>query len=524
MDVRALREAFADIEARYRAVFQFSDDPIYFADLDTQEVLECNCAFLDLLGLSDRGLPEDFRVGDFVAHESASVDRVFELLRDGGRVAVGERKWRRQDGSVATVEVNASVVPFKGRQCCCIVAHDVSVRAKAEEELRRRNRRLALGRRIDRLVAVNLGVTELAKSLAHALQPLGRFSRVILFAFGDGRISEVLAAWPEDDAGCDCRAALDDAKAASALSDGRIIQSGSPGERRIQVPLTVDGAVFAVLCLGSAALRPYRAHTEALLESVSPEIAIAVTRSLASRSREEIARVKAEFVAIASHELRTPLSVIKGYARMLLAPGFATDEAERRGYLERLYDGCDRMTRLVDDLLDAARIEEGKIPLRSDKIHVGRVLAQLAPALAERYGSAPRLPAGERVVEADPVAVERILHNLLDNAYKYSEGGTVPEVRWRQPSRAARRAVEVVNDGAAFSPEELGRLFQRFGRLPRHSARPGTGLGLYAARTLVEQMGGDMGVESAKGRVAFWFELPAVRLGTKRAGASTSTS
>jgi signal transduction histidine kinase len=286
----------------------------------------------------------------------------------------------------------------------------------------------------------------------------------------------------------------------------------------------VDGQIVAVLCLGSPVRRPYGPKTVDLLASVSPEIAIAVSNSLASRAQQELARVKAEFVAIASHELRTPLSVIKGYARLLLAPGFATDEDERRGYLERLYDGCDRLTRLVDDLLDAARIEQGKIPLRSDEIHVGHVLEQLAPVLSERYGTAPRLPAGERIVAADPVAVERILHNLLDNAYKYSESGTPPEVRWRRPSHAARLGVEVINDGAAFSPEELARLFQRFGRLPRHATRPGTGLGLYAARALVEQMGGVMGVESAGGRVAFWLELPAARLEAGTAAASTSTA
>ncbi|MBM3276252.1 MAG: HAMP domain-containing histidine kinase [Candidatus Sericytochromatia bacterium] len=240
---------------------------------------------------------------------------------------------------------------------------------------------------------------------------------------------------------------------------------------------------------------------------IAAQVAIALRNTNAVRALEDLARLKSEFVAIASHELRTPLSVVKGYARLLQTPGFAVDEIERQGYLDRLYDGCDRLSKLVDDLLDLARLDEGKIVLQTQDVRLAGILSRDGPMLGDRYGRTPALPRDDRVVRADEAALERILVNLLDNAFKYAEGDEPPELRWRRSPRPGRLRIEVHNRGDTFTEDELSRLFHRFGRLPRHTALPGTGL--YSARTLVEQMGGEMGVEAGGGRVAFWFDLPA---------------
>ncbi|MBM3270025.1 MAG: PAS domain S-box protein [Candidatus Sericytochromatia bacterium] len=492
------------VEERYRTIFSYTRDPVYIADIDTLEVLEVNGAFLELLGYD--ALPPGFLVYDLVAHDPASVDRFREAIRDEGRVMIGERNWRRRDGSAVAVEVHAMQVPYHGRNCYCIIAHDVSERKKHAAELRRRNRRLSVARRIDREVARNPDLAALAGTLAAAFKPFGPIASIAVVALAEGREADPLSFWPADSPPAICGG-----EAAAEAVARRVAASGAPGDWKVHVPLCLAAAPFAVVCLRAGGRRPMGAETLIILELVAPQIAAAVAHGLAAREREEIARAKAEFVAIASHELRTPLSVVKGYARLLLAPGFAADEAERQAYLQRMYDGCDRLSRLADDLLDAARADEGKVRTRAEPIRVATVLAHAARVLTDRYGQAPVLPEGDRQVAGDPQALERVLVNLLDNAYKYSESGSPPDIHWRGDPDAPRQGLVVSNDGPALSAEDLGRLFQRFGRLPRHAARPGTGLGLYTARALIEHMGGEMGVESAAGRIGFWFELPTAR-------------
>lgn len=390
--------------------------------------------------------------------------------------------------------------------------------------LRHRNRQLALVQRVNRELSGHLLLSELLPALASGIRPLFRLDSIVILGVEAPGTAIVLEAWPSGIAAVGDRLGLEGARVGAVVRSGRRAALSAAALRRpdgqwacrffaglhraVVLPLSAGGGQ-AVLCLGSRSPGKLSGETLDLLEMVAAQVAVALANSRTVRSLEDLSRQKSEFVAIASHELRTPLTTIKGYAKLLLTPGFADSEEERHGYLERLYAGTDRLSKLVEDLMQAARLEGGQPGLRQDRVRLRSVLRQLGPLLADRYGESPLLPRGDRAILGDAIAVERVLNILLDNAFKYREGAAVPEVRWRRSPPPGRVGVEVVNVGPSLPADEMDRLFKRFGRLTRHTDKPGSGFGLYAARMLMGQMGGGIGVECKGGKVVFWVEFPA---------------
>ncbi len=229
----------------------------------------------------------------------------------------------------------------------------------------------------------------------------------------------------------------------------------------------------------------------------------------------EIRRVEAlrrDFVTNASHELRTPLTAIRGFAETLLRNELSRQEQRR--YLEIILGHSERLSRLVDDLLELSRAESASLPLEPHDLRLAGiasdVLAGLTAAARERG-----IDAGLRVDEdvsanADPAALEQILINLLDNAFKYTDpGGKVELIVGRAPG--GRPRVRVSDTGIGIPAADRDRIFERFYRVDRARSRGlgGTGLGLSIVRHLAAAMGGEVGVESAPGvGSTFWVDLP----------------
>jgi two-component system, OmpR family, phosphate regulon sensor histidine kinase PhoR len=211
--------------------------------------------------------------------------------------------------------------------------------------------------------------------------------------------------------------------------------------------------------------------------------------------------VRRDFVANVSHELRTPLTVISGFAETL-----AEDDppiAQRRQFVEAIRSNALRMQRLVDDLLDLSRIESGGwrptvAPIDVTTL-VGEALEGVAGAAAAR-GIALRteLAPDATTLRGDPLAVRQVLGNLVQNAVRYTERGSVTVV-----TRRAGDSIEIAvrDTGIGIPPEHLPRIFERFYRVDAGRSRTvgGTGLGLAIVRHLVEAHGGSVAAESAPG-------------------------
>ncbi len=521
-----------ELEARYRAVFERSSAAIYIADLGTGRLLSANPAFTRVCGYSDEDLPE-LALADFVAHAPAEIRDNIETCLATGSLDLGVRRWRRKDGHIRFMDIFMTLVPHGKQQALCVIGHDVTDRIRAERQLEqdrsrleRQNRQLALLHAINQAISADLSLGDLVATLGRELGSLLPIHSVTVLKHADATNLCVEANWPDASSalvGKSVPAPESDSAFLLELTqplilDRHLVEALAQVHRDIFdyglrslmfVPLFVKDRRYGILTLSSQAIGAFQPEAAALLELLAVQVGVALANIEAVRSLEDLARLKSEFVAIASHELRTPVAVARGYAKMLASPEFSLTEAERQTFSQRVCDAVERLGTLVEDLLDLSRLDDGKIELDLQPISVTEALGDVLPLLADRYPDrAPAARGKDTTVVADLVALERVLLNLLDNAFKYGPAGERPTIEWRPADAPGVLRIEVTNLGEPISADETGRLFQRFSRLPRHKGISGSGIGLFASQAAIRKMDGQMGVESQDGRVTFWFELP----------------
>jgi len=230
---------------------------------------------------------------------------------------------------------------------------------------------------------------------------------------------------------------------------------------------------------------------------------------------------KDEFISMAAHELRAPLTAIKGYVSMILDGDTGEISAKARGFLTDVNSITDRLIRLVNNMLNVSRIEEGRMVFQEEEESLSRlvraVFNQFAPE-AERKGLRYELEIPPQIrdkVWVDPDRLEEVIGNLLSNALKYTDSGFV-KVRLTQPDPKTVQ-FEVSDSGPGISPEEQAKLFQKFHRVETNVGKTtGTGLGLYISKLLIEKFHGKIGLKSKVGKGStFWFELPLYSLSSR---------
>jgi signal transduction histidine kinase len=239
----------------------------------------------------------------------------------------------------------------------------------------------------------------------------------------------------------------------------------------------------------------------------------AQARELAKKNDElqAASRSKSHFIATMSHELRTPLNSILGFTELLLERSRTLSEDDRHTLLEVRAAGRHLLS-VINDILDLARIGAGRLGLRRSSVALREIAREVLEVLrpqaqAKRIELASDVPA-EFTVDADPSRLRQILLNLVGNAVKFTEEGTV-SVRATPAPNGMR--VEVVDTGPGIAQADHAKLFREFSQLENAGPRrhEGTGLGLAIARELVLAHGGEIGVDSELGRGStFWFTLP----------------
>jgi signal transduction histidine kinase len=300
----------------------------------------------------------------------------------------------------------------------------------------------------------------------------------------------------------------------------------------IVVPIIVKGRILGVLATSiTHAGRQFTQADLRLAMALADRAALAIenARLYAQERRlrqeledlnqkvQEANRLKTEFVTVVTHELRSPLTSIAGYLDLLLEEESHEGAEAREAYLQIVKRNADRLLELINDLLDIARLEAGKLELKRLPLDLEGLIREVSRALRPQIKSKGQhlrldLAGPLPVVTGDPERLTQILLNLISNAHKYTPQGGIITVATR--AERAGVCIAVQDTGIGLSSEEQQQLFTKFfrGQHPLAREAGGTGLGLAIARVLVELQGGTLTVVSAPGQGStFNVTLPAAR-------------
>jgi signal transduction histidine kinase/HAMP domain-containing protein len=286
------------------------------------------------------------------------------------------------------------------------------------------------------------------------------------------------------------------------------------------LPLRGPSGVLGVLTLGRLHGQPPTPEERPILTAICDQIAVAVenTRLAAElrrlEARHEVQRMRSELISAVSHELRTPLGFIKGYATTLLRDDTPIETPTQRHFLEIIDEETDKLEHMIDELLDASRLQAGRLAIEPEPVSlrklVSRSVEKVRPALeGDGHAVTLRLPDEDVDVLVDPLRIEQVIDNLLENAGRYSDPSSPVDID--VVAENGHALVSVSDRGDEISPTDLEQIFEPFYRgrnAARHGIR-GAGLGLAICRGIIEAHGGRIWAESGHGeRNTFLLTLP----------------
>ena len=229
----------------------------------------------------------------------------------------------------------------------------------------------------------------------------------------------------------------------------------------------------------------------------------------------QLSSMRRDFISNVSHELRTPVSVIRANSETLLQ-GALNDKKQAKVFSKAILHNSERLTEMVTDLLDLSRIDHGELKLIIEEIDIKHSIDEVIDSL-KHLGKKKNIsiecmcPSKPQYVLADKKALERILTNLIDNAFKYSEENSTITINTKTKIKDENIIISVSDTGRGISDEDKLLIFDRFFRTAeaRASEKKGSGLGLAIVKNLVNSLNGDVGVKNAANKGSqFWFTLP----------------
>jgi signal transduction histidine kinase len=307
-----------------------------------------------------------------------------------------------------------------------------------------------------------------------------------------------------------------DMKEARYAEEEKLVELGL--RSRVAAPLLVGARTVGLISVGRRDPDAFDEHEIELITLLGRLAASAIQNIRAYESErrtvEELRRLsalRADFVSLVSHELRSPMAAVIGAARTLQQRWRELQPAQREAFLALIANETTRLATLMGDVLDTSRIDAGTFSYSFTDVDLGVLVHETVAAASLGQDEVPILAeiGSLAPVRADPERLRQVIANLIDNAVKYSPAGEPVGVHLAGRNGAAVIAVADRGPGIAAVDQRL--IFEKFGRVTRtgSGSKPGTGLGLYIARSIAEAHGGTLEVSSAPGRGStFTLTLP----------------
>jgi len=554
---KALREN----QRRYQALFEQTNDAVFIIGPDLTLGTDlihyaCNQQAADLLGYTIEEL-RYMPIKNLVASEMwESSLEVAEILSKEGTVPVYERKMIKKDGTQIWVEINPMQVYDDDGQPLHIlsIVRDISERKEAEKALQQANR--SLRQHVNELATLNqisqtlTTVTDMQSALQIVAETMGQMFRTyntVISLYNEATEEVELVTQysndPEDTSLLGLTIPLtENTSTYQVVKTGQSLIVPQPltnpltnhleeyiQERNLQhlmsVPLRTRGAVVGVITM-------VRIHTDHAFTPAEVKLAETIAGNMAgaietarlfeeTQQAREVAeaanRAKSQFLATMSHELRTPLNGILGYAQILQRDTAVT--ARQRTGLNIIEQNGEHLLLLINDILDWAKIEAGKVELLETDFYFPTFLHNINEIMrirAEEKGIVYQFESGAlpTAVYGDQKRLRQVLINLLGNAIKFTDNGSVTfrvqTIASSTPAATPAFHFQIEDTGRGISPDELQIIFEPFQQAGNMKHRlDGTGLGLAISNTLIELMRGELQVESEIGKGSnFWFDIP----------------
>ena len=500
-EARSHQEELHRSEELYRSVVEQADENIFLVDFDTKRILEVNSAFYRLLGYAPEEL-KGMTLYDIVAHDRESIDRNAQRVMQEGQRSIGERQYRRKDGTLAEMEVSASAISYGGRKAMCIVAHDITERKRTEAELRSSLDSLLAIYEAGQVLGSTLEREQIGSKLLEITQRISNFSAACIEVLDEDQQLYALRAVGLEDLlrRSRCVPEADDARR-MALETGehRTFALRPPDAHEtylvgLCLPLRVRDRVIGLLEVYGPEALTQKANLDTLTslanQGASTLENARLYEELAARERELRDLVGRMLVAEEEERRRVAYEVHDGLTQMMVAAHqrlqiFAEDyppgSAEGREDLEELIKLVQRAVtearRVIADLRPTTLDDFGlatAVRLQVEEMRAGGYEASYEEALDEK-----RLPA------ALETALFRVVQEALTNVRKHAE---TDRVRVALARRNGVVRLEVRDWGRGFEPTEVAG-----------GGGPGERVGLSSMRERVALLGGNIEIRSEPG-------------------------
>ncbi len=480
-------EALKESEERYRAVVEQAAEGIFLLDAETTRILDSNAAFQRLLGYGAEELL-GMTLYDLVAHDRHSVEANVRRVLAEKRSFVGERRYRRKDGTLVDFEVSAGRVFYGGKEVVCAVVRDITERKRTDAMLRE----------------AELKYRTLVEQIPAIIYIEDIETQATLY---DSPQIETILGYPADTYQKDPHywdriLHPDDrerVRAAEAEATGR-------GQFKLEYRcIAGDGRV--VWLRDEAMIVRDEEGNPRFWQGVIFDITERKrTEGELIRQRTELARSNAEiehFAYLIAHDLRAPLRGINGFSHILLEDYADSLDEVGKHHLRRVRDGALRMGRLIDELLELSRLS--RTEMRRETVNLSALARAFAEELARPERRVELVIADGLTASGDARLLRVALWNLLDNAWKFTENEPNARIEFGATQRWEELVYFVRDNGVGFDMAYADKLFGVFQRLHGPEEFGGTGMGLATVQRIVERHGGRVWAEGAVGRGATFF-------------------